>query len=278
MIFKSAAIYGLPVAHSRSPLIHGAWLHEHKISGAYLRKEVSPAALPLLLHDFRNTGLAGANLTLPLKEAACAYVALDEIAAKLQAVNTIWLEDGKLRGTNTDVFGFASACQEQVPEWRNALEHVIVLGAGGAAKAVIYALFDAETERVTVINRTKARGENLATLFGAKVKSGDWDSLYKVLPQATMLVNATSLGMSGQPRLDLEVKRLKANAIVADIVYAPLETNLLKHARAAGYKTVDGLSMLLHQAVPAFERWFGVNPKVTQELRALVAADLKGIK
>lgn len=275
MIFRSAAIYGQPVAHSRSPLIHGAWLHEHKMSGAYLMKEVSLDTLPGLLKGFQNTGLMGANLTLPLKEAACAYVALDEIAAKLQAVNTVWLESGRLYGTNSDVYGFTSACDEQAPNWRNALEHAVVLGAGGAAKAVIYALLHAGAERITVINRTKTRSESLTALFGAKVKSDSWDRLYNVLPQAGMLVNATSLGMNGQPQLELDVKKLKANAIVADIIYAPLETRLLKDARAAGHKTVGGLSMLLHQAVPAFERWFGVRPQVTKELRDMIAADLK---
>jgi shikimate dehydrogenase len=276
-MFRSAAIFGQPVAHSRSPFIHGAWLHDHKISGAYLRQEISLPALPTLLRDFHKTGLIGANLTLPLKEAACAYVELDEIAAKLQAVNTLWVEDRKLRGTNTDVYGFTAACDEQAPGWKKALNNAVVLGAGGTAKAVVYALQNAGAERITLINRTKSRAEALGALFGAKVKSGGWDRLSALLPQASMLVNATSLGMQGQPQLPLDIKQLGPDAIVADIVYAPLETKLLYDAKAKGLKIVDGLSMLLHQAAPAFARWFGVEPKVTESLRAFVAADLKAI-
>jgi shikimate dehydrogenase len=275
-MFKSVAIFGQPVLHSRSPLIHGAWLQEHKLSGAYLREETSLAMLPELLKDFKKTGLIGANLTLPLKETACAYVTLDKVAAKLQAVNTIWLEDGKLCGTNTDVTGFTAACDEQAPDWRNRLEHVVMLGAGGAAKAVVYALLQAGAERIILINRTKARAKALAAQFGIKIESQGWDKLSDSLPQAQMLVNTTSLGMNGQPPLELDIKNLNEKAIVADIVYAPLETRFLKDARAAGHKTVDGLSMLLHQAAPAFERWFGIKPKVTKGLREMVAADLKG--
>lgn len=271
---KTAAIFGQPVAHSRSPLIHKFWLREHGIEGDYLRQEVSLAALPGLLQDFSKTGLAGANLTLPLKEAACEYVALDEIAGKLQAVNTIWFEQGKLHGTNTDVLGFAAACDEQAPQWRK-LQNVVLLGAGGAAKAIVYALLAAGAEKVTIVNRTEARAQGLRELFGKKTESAGWDRLIQLLPRADMLVNTSSLGMKGQPELALDIRHLRQDAIVADIVYAPLETGLLKKARADGRVTVDGLSMLLHQAAPAFERFFGVKPKVTKELRALAMADLK---
>jgi shikimate dehydrogenase len=274
-MFRSAAIFGQPVLHSRSPFIHGTWLHEHKISGAYLRQEVSAEVLPALLKEFHKTGLTGANLTSPLKEMACAHVEMDEVAAKLQAVNTIWLENGKLRGTNTDAAGFTAACDEQVPDWRNSLSYVVVLGAGGAAKAVVHALLQAGAEHIALVNRNEARARNLAALFGTKLESQGWNRLIDVLPQTSMLVNATSLGMSGQPALEFDLKKIKKNAMIADIVYAPLETKLLKEARMAGHKTVDGLSMLLHQAVPAFERWFGVRPKVTEELRQAAANDLK---
>ena len=273
-MFRSVAIFGQPVIHSRSPLVHGAWLRKHKISGAYLKREVSLEALPGVLKDFQSTGLAGANLTLPLKVEACAYVALDEIGAKLQAVNAIWLENGTLHGTNTDVHGFIAACDQQAPDWRT-INHAVVLGAGGGAKAVVYALLQAGASKITLINRTQARADALMALFGAKVDSKSWDNIDAVLPQADMLVNTTSLGMAGRPPLALDLKALKQKSIIADIVYAPLETELLRKARAAGHQTVDGLSMLLHQAVPAFTRWFGVEPDVTDGLRAMIAADLK---
>lgn len=277
-MFRSAAIYGQPVAHSRSPLIHGAWLQDHQLSGAYLKKEVSPAQLPQLLKDFKQTGLAGANLTLPLKEVACAYVQLDEVAAKLQAVNVIWLDQGKLYGTNTDAFGFVAACNDQAPQWRKNLDHVLVLGAGGAAKAVIYGFLKEGCPRITLINRTRTRAESLGALFGSKIKSDGFEKLNEHLSSATMLVNTTSLGMKGQPELDFDLDGLKKDAIVADIVYAPLQTRLLKAAEERGHQTVDGLAMLLHQAAPAFERWFGIRPAVTKELRNLVAADLEQIR
>ncbi len=275
MIFRSAAIFGQPVAHSRSPLVHGYWLKENGLSGAYLRREVSLADLPQVLKDFSQLGLAGANLTLPLKEAACAYVELDEIAAKLQAVNTLWLEDGRLCGTNTDAPGFVASMDEQVPHWRHHLENVLVLGAGGAAKAVIYGLMEAGASKVMICNRTALRAEAIAGLFGKKIKSEGWERLSMLLPKASLLVNTTSLGMAGQPALELDVKKLPANAIVADIVYAPLQTRLLQETRKAGLAVADGLGMLLHQATFGFSRWFDIKPTVTKDLRDMVAADLE---
>ncbi|MES2905766.1 MAG: shikimate dehydrogenase [Pseudomonadota bacterium] len=275
-MFASAAIWGYPATYSRSPLIHGLWLHQHKISGAYLRRDVTIDAMPDLLHNFKNLDLKGVNLTLPLKEAASAYVRLDDVAAKLQAVNTLWLEDDILYGTNTDVAGFLGSLDEQAPQWRSYLENVVVLGSGGAAKAVICGLLQAGAERITIVNRNTERAEALVRLFGTKTHHMSWDKVDDALMTADMLVNTTSLGMMGQPPLALDINRLPLTAIVADIVYVPLETNLLKQARAAGLATVDGLGMLLHQAVPGFTKWFGVTPRVTPELREAIAADLRG--
>jgi shikimate dehydrogenase len=274
-MFQVAAIFAQPVLHSRSPLIHGFWLKHYNISGAYLRREVSIDALPELLQNFQKLGLAGANLSLPLKEAACAYVELDEVARKLEAVNTIWLEGNKLYGTNTDVFGFTASLDEQTPNWRNALSNVAILGAGGASKAVIYALLQAHAESITLFNRTLSRAENLGLRFGKTVKSKTWNEFSEFLPSVSLLVNATSLGMKGQETLQLDMGKLPKSAIVADIVYTPLETNLLRDARREGLATADGLAMLLHQAVPGFERWFGVKPQVTRQLRDLISADLQ---
>lgn len=274
-MFPAAAIWGQPVKHSRSPLIHGAWLHEHKLSGAYLAQEVNAEDLPGLLHHFADLGLAGVNLTLPLKEIACPYIQLDDVAAKLQAVNTLWLEKDRLHGTNTDVTGFLGNLDAQAPHWRSYLENVVVLGSGGAAKAVIYALLQAGAERLTIINRNRSRAEALVKLFGPHTVSLPWENISDALITADLLVNTTPLGMMGQPPLALDVQKLPPSAIVADIVYVPLETALLRKARAAGLTTVDGLGMLLHQAAPAFSRWFGVTPQVTPELRQAIAADLE---
>lgn len=276
MTFRSAAIFGQPVMHSRSPQIHGFWLQHHHLSGAYLRREVGPDDLPHLLHRFEELGLVGANLTLPLKEIAVAHVIADDTATKLQTVNTLWLENGKLHGTSTDGSGFIGSLDEQTPEWRSYLENIVVLGSGGAAKAIIHALLQAGAERVTIINRNTERAENLVKLFGPKTTSAPWEKINNALLTADLLVNTTSLGMMGQPPLALDVKHLPPTAIVADIVYVPLETPLLRDARMAGLKTVDGIGMLLHQAVPGFTRWFGIAPQVTPELRAAIAADLEG--
>lgn len=274
MSFAAAAIWGSPVQHSKSPLIHSYWMKQYGLSGAYLQQHVTPDKLPELLKNFANLHLAGVNLTLPLKEAACAYVDLDDTAAKLQAVNTLWLEGGKLVGTNSDVTGFLASLDEQAPHWRSYLENVVVLGAGGAAKAIIYALLTAGAERIILINRNSDRAEEVKKQFGARVQCLEWEKQKEALLTADLLVNTTSLGMMGQPPLSIDMNALSPSAIVADIVYIPLETELLRGARAQGLITVDGLGMLLHQAVIGFSRWFGVSPQVTPELRTKIAAGL----
>ncbi|GLK73311.1 shikimate dehydrogenase [Ancylobacter dichloromethanicus] len=273
---RRVAIIGHPVAHSRSPLIHGYWLRQLGIDGDYVARDVAPEAIDGFLADFSASGLAGGNVTVPHKEAAFrACVVREPVADALGAVNTLWLEGGRLHGANTDVHGFLANLDTAEPEWARALGEAVVLGAGGAARAVVFGLMQRGVDRVVVANRTLARAEALRDQFGPRVLPIDWRDLGGRLNGCRLLINTTSLGMKGQPPLDIDLSALSPDALVTDIVYVPLETPLLKAARARGLATVDGLGMLLHQAVPGFERWFGVRPVVTAALRALVIADLK---
>ncbi|MBB3770575.1 shikimate dehydrogenase [Angulomicrobium tetraedrale] len=272
---RRAAVIGHPIAHSRSPLIHGYWLEKHGIDGSYGLRDVPPAAISGFLADFAASGLVGGNVTVPHKEAAFrAARELDPVAAALGAVNTLWLAEGVLHGANTDVHGFLANLDAGEPQWARALGEAVVLGAGGAARAVVHGLVTRGIDRVVVANRTLARAEALRAQFGPRVHAIDWRDLAGRLNGCRLLVNTTSLGMKGQPPLDIDLSALSPDALVTDIVYVPLETPLLTAAKARGLKTVDGLGMLLHQAVPGFERWFGVRPQVTGELRARLVADL----
>lgn len=272
---RHAAIIGHPVAHSRSPLIHNYWLKQLGIDGEYGRRDVPPAEIDLFLANFRASGLVGANVTVPHKEAAFrAAEELDPVAAALGAVNTLWLADGRLHGANTDVYGFLGNLDAAEPEWARSLDEALVLGAGGASRAIIHGLLERGIERVAVVNRTLSRAEALRDQFGSRVHPVEWRDLPARLVGKRLLVNTTSLGMKGQPPLDIDLSTLSPDALVTDAVYVPLETPLLRAAKALGLATVDGLGMLLHQAVPSFERWFGVRPEVTPELRALAIADL----
>jgi shikimate dehydrogenase len=271
-----ACIIGHPVAHSRSPLIHNHWLSLHGIAGEYLREDVLPAEIEAFLKTFPRSGYIGGNVTVPHKEIAFAAVAgRDSVAEALGAVNTLWHENGKLFGTNTDVYGFLAQLDQSAPHWLECKKTALVLGAGGSARAAIYGLLERSVENILVANRTRARAEQLAAHFGKRIMPIAMSDIPSRLPEADLLVNTTTLGMRGEPPLEIDLAALKRGAIVYDLVYSPLETPLLAHARARGHPTVDGLGMLLHQAVPAFERWFGVRPNVTPELRALVVADLK---
>lgn len=271
-----AFVAGHPVAHSRSPLIHGFWLREHGLAGSYERVDVAPGDMESLLARVRTGEFAGGNVTVPLKEEA--YRLVDQptgTALRLGAVNTIWREDGRLAGHNTDGAGYAASLDEAVgPDWARPETRALILGAGGAARAVVGALLDRGLTRLAVANRTDDRADALAEDLGREVESIAWTALGAALPACGLLVNTTVLGMDGQPALDLSLDGLPAGAIVSDIVYVPLETPLLAAARARGLRAVDGLGMLLHQAVPGFERWFGVRPAVTPALRAFVEADL----
>jgi shikimate dehydrogenase len=272
---KRACIVGHPVAHSRSPLIHGYWLRHYDVQGHYGREDVTPADFPAFLRRLADRGYVGANVTLPHKEAAFAAVDAPDAAARaLGALNTVWLENGRLCGANTDVVGFIADLDARLPGWDRRVGHAVVLGAGGAARGIVYGLLQRRIDRVSVVNRSVDRAEHLAAQFGTKVMPAGWDALPALLAGADLLVNTTSLGMAGQPPLAIDLGPLPAGAAVADIVYVPLETGLLRAARARGHAVLDGLGMLLHQAAPGFQRWFGVRPEVTDELRALVEADI----
>ncbi|GAB4229060.1 MAG: shikimate dehydrogenase [Methyloligellaceae bacterium] len=271
-----ACVIGWPVEHSRSPLIHGAWLKEYGINGVYTREAVPPEALPDFLASLEERGYAGCNVTVPHKEAVLELVGhADETARAIGAANTLWFEDGALCATNTDAAGFMAHLEASAPGWNAAGRPAAVLGAGGAARAVLKALADAGVSEIRLMNRTRARADALAEQFGPAVRVADWEARAQALEGCGLLVNTTALGMAGNAPLELSLAALPRDAVVYDIVYVPLETALLKQARARGNRCVDGLGMLLHQAVPGFEKWFGVRPQVTPQLRALVAADLE---
>ncbi|MBZ9724982.1 shikimate dehydrogenase [Mesorhizobium sp. CO1-1-11] len=271
---KKAFVTGHPIKHSRSPMIHGHWLAEHGIDGTYQAIDVAPENFAEFLATLQANGYRGGNVTIPHKEAAFAGVARrDHAADEIGAVNTLWFEDGTLWGGNTDGHGFAANLDDHAPGWA-ANGPAVVLGAGGAARAVIHALKARGLGDIRIVNRTLARAIELRDRFGAGVSAHPLAATGELLRDAGLLVNTTALGMQGNGDLAADPRGLPAHAVVNDIVYVPLETPLLAAARARGLKTVDGLGMLLNQAVPGFERWFGVRPKVTAELRALIVADL----
>jgi shikimate dehydrogenase len=276
---RKAFVIGHPIAHSRSPMIHGHWLKTLGLDGSYQAIDVAPQDLGAFLSGLAERGFAGGNVTIPHKEAVFAAVdRRDEAAEAIGAVNTLWFEDGVLCGGNTDAYGFAANLDAHSPGWA-ANGPAVVLGAGGAARAVVHALKERGVTDIRIVNRTLARAESLAARFGAGISSHASGALADLLGDAGLLVNTTSLGMQGKEGgrdLPADPALLPAHALVTDIVYVPLETPLLAAARRRGLKTVDGLGMLLHQAVPGFERWFGHRPKVTPELRALIVADLGG--
>ena len=271
-----AFVAGHPIAHSRSPLIHGHWLAEHGIAGSYERIDVAPADFPAFLRGLHESGFRGGNVTIPHKEAAFALAdTLTPRAEKIGAVNTLIVEeDGRVHGDNTDAPGFCAHLDHSLGvEWPERGEAVI-LGAGGAARAIVVGLAERGVARIRVANRTPERAAAVAALAPGVAEPLAWDDLSHALERAGLLVNTTSLGMKGQPPLALDLAPLPAGAAVADIVYAPLETDLLAAARRRGLAAVDGLGMLLHQAVPGFAAWFGVRPEVTAVLRDRIVADL----
>lgn len=267
-----AGILGWPVAHSRSPLLHGTWLARHGIDGAYVPLPVRPERFADAVRSLRDLGFRGANVTLPHKEAAFAVCdAVDASAHRAGAVNTlVFREDGSIHGSNTDGWGFIENIRAALPGWSAAAGPAVVLGAGGSARAIVAALLDAGAPRVLLVNRTPARAETLARALGGPIEV----ATAAPLAEAALLVNTTSLGMQGQPPLAIDLSPMPAGAVVADIVYVPLETPLLAEARARGLAAVPGLGMLLHQARPGFEAWFGTAPVVDQALHDVVAADI----
>ncbi|MCV3206795.1 shikimate dehydrogenase [Mesorhizobium sp. YC-39] len=274
---KKAFVTGHPIAHSRSPKIHGHWLAKYGIDGSYQAIDVAPADFADFVQTLEANGYRGGNVTIPHKEAAFALVSRrDDAAEAIRAVNTLWFEDGTLWGGNTDGHGFAANLDEHAPGWAGN-GPAVVLGAGGASRAVIHALIERGVSDIRIVNRTLARAEELSHRFGAGVSAHGVAATSELLTDAGLLVNTTALGMHGNEGLSADPAGLPAHALVTDLVYVPLETPLLAAARARGLKTVDGLGMLLHQAVPGFERWFGVRPEVTAELRRMIVADL-GVK
>ncbi len=271
---RLAGVMGWPVAHSHSPRLHGYWLQHHGVDGVYLPLPVRPAAFARVLSALVELGFRGVNVTVPHKQAALA--ACDEVepvARRIGAVNTIVLSGGRTRGSNSDGYGFLENLRQGAPGWRPEAAPAVVLGAGGAARAVVAALADAGAPEIRLLNRTRARAEALARDVGGAITLGDWADRDRVLEDAGLLVNTTTLGMTGAASLEIDLAGLPAGALVNDVVYTPLETPLLAAARARGNPAVDGLGMLLHQARPGFAAWFGVEPEVTTELRAFVLGD-----
>lgn len=267
---RVAGLMGWPVRHSRSPQLHGYWLAEHGIDGAYVPLPVEPTRLETALRALPALGFIGVNITVPHKASALSLVdRVNPVARRAGAVNTVVVQpDGTLEGRNTDAFGFLAALEQDAPQWQ-ADRPAVVLGAGGSARAVIVALIDAGLTEIRVINRTRAKAEALQEL-GPSVRVIEWDKRSVALDGAGLVVNTTILGMAGQPALELDLRALPGDAVVNDIVYSPLETPLLSTARGRGNPVVDGLGMLLHQARPAFHAFFGLDPTVTPALRAYV--------
>ena len=274
-VHRAACVIGWPVAHSRSPLSHNYWIKQLGLDGEYRREAVPAEKFASFVGRLAEHGYVGANVTVPHKEAALALSKPDERADAVGAANTLWLEDGALRATNTDVEGFVANLDAIVPTWDRGLGTAIVLGAGGAARAVVFALMQRGVERIVVANRSFERAAALREKFGERVAPIQWNEASHRLADCELLVNTTSLGMSGQPPLDIAVEQLIPSTVVADIVYTPLETPLLRAAKAHGLRTVDGLGMRCStRQSAALCDGSAVRPQVTGELRALLEADL----
>lgn len=274
---KRACVIGWPISQSRSPLIHGYWLRKYGIEGAYTKIPVEPANVGEFLGSLRERGFAGCNVTVPHKEAALqAAEHRDASALAVGAANTIWLEDGKIACANTDTYGFMTNLERTAPMWNDNPGAVVVLGAGGSARAIVYGFLQAGRKDIRVFNRSRERADALAAHFGSAVRAEDWDQRNDHVADAAVIVNTTTLGMNGLGELGINFERVQRHAVVADLVYVPLETSFLKQAREAGLTVVGGLGMLLHQAVPGFEKWFGVRPEVTDELYQIIAKDVEG--
>ena len=274
--FGLAGVMGWPVAHSRSPLIHNYWLQKYGLAGSYVQLAVQPDQLAAALSGLAAMGFKGCNVTIPHKIEALGLIhSADANARRVGAVNTVVVQpDGSLKGMNTDGYGYIQSLLDAQPDWRADAGPVVVLGAGGAARAVVLALADHGAKEIRLINRTPDKAESMAAEFSAPVTAVPWQQRHAALDGAALLVNTTSQGMQGNPPLDIDLSALPTHALVSDIIYAPLATPLLLAAKARGNPTVGGLGMLLNQARPAFEAWFRVLPEVTPELRRLVEATL----
>jgi shikimate dehydrogenase len=272
--FLLAGVMGDPVMHSRSPKLHNYWLAKYGLSGTYVPLAITVERLRAALRALPALGFAGCNLTIPHKEAALDIVdKLDPLARRIGAVNCVVVApDGSLEGHNHDGFGYIESVREAQPKWRADTGPIVVIGAGGGARAVLVGLVDQGAREIRLVNRTPARGKALAQDLGGPIGALRWEEREAALEGAAMLINATNQGMLGEPPLDIALDRLPVSALVSDIVYIPRETALLAAARRRGNPTVNGLGMLLHQARPAFHAWFGIMPEVTPELRAMIEA------
>ena len=272
---KKSCVIGWPIEHSRSPLIHQYWLKKYGIDGDYQKLAVKPENLFHFIHSLQKTGYVGCNVTIPHKEKVLEIVNVqDLLTISIGAVNTVYIENNKLYGLNTDGYGFISNLKTGYQDIQFENMNCVLIGAGGACRAIIAALLAEKVARITLVNRTIKKSEVLANHFGKQVYYAPLEDLNQIISTADLLVNTTSLGMSGQPPLKIDLEKLPQKCVVTDIVYAPLETDLLRQAKLRGNPVVDGLGMLLHQAAPGFEKWFGVFPEVTRQLRNLIIKDL----
>lgn len=268
-------IVGHPAAFSRSPLLHGYWIGKYGLDGTYVREEVPPEQAAAFFAAMKER-YQGGNVTSPNKEIAFrAVYETDETARRLGAVNTIWFEDGRMMGGNTDAYGFIANLDESAPHWMVSGRPALVLGAGGAARAIVHGLLERGVEKIILANRTLARAEELAARFGPRVHPIGLGEIARPMADAGLVVNTTTLGMKGHESHAFDFAPVRADAVAADAIYVPLETPFLKAAKARGLATVGGLGMLLHQAVPSFERWFGIRPVVDAGLRSLIVEDLR---
>ena len=274
--FCLAGVMGWPIAHSRSPLIHNYWLEKYGMKGTYVPLAVAPGTLGTAIPGLKALGFKGCNITIPHKVEAIALMdEVDTMARRMGAMNTIVVRpDGSLKGFNNDGYGYIQSLLDAQPSWRADAGPITVLGAGGAARAVVLSLADRGAKEIRLINRSPAAAQALADEFGAPVKALGWADRHAALSGVALLVNTTSQGMHGNPALDLDLITLPKTALVSDVIYVPLETPLIVAAKARGNPTVGGLGMLLNQARPAFEAWFGVLPDITPELRRMIEATL----
>ena len=276
--FLLAGVMGWPVMHSRSPLLHNYWFQQHHLAGTYVPLAIPPAGLEAALRAMHPLGFAGCNLTLPHKQEAMKWVdEADAVAKSIGAISCVVVRpDGSLAGTNNDCYGFIQSIREEQPAWRADAGPSVVIGAGGGARAVCYALAEAGAKEIRLVNRTLERAKKIAEDFGGPIKALSWELRHEVLDGATIVVNTTSQGMLGQSPLDLKLDKLPARALGMDIIYIPLETPFLRAARERGNPTMNGLGMLLHQGRPAWRAWFGIDPAVTAELRATMEKSIRG--
>jgi len=275
--FLLAGVMGWPVMHSRSPLLHNYWFRQHNLAGTYVPLGIRPEALAAALRALHPLGFAGCNLTLPHKQEAMKIVdEVDTVAKSIGAISCVVVRpDGSLAGTNNDCYGFVRSIRQEQPAWRADSGPSVVIGAGGGARAVCYGLMQAGATEIRLVNRTFARARKIAEEFGGPLKVMLWEQRHEALDDAAMVVNTTSQGMVGQSPLDIRLDKLPTQALVVDIIYTPLETPFLAAARKRGNPTVNGLGMLLHQGPPAWQAWFGIEPAVTSELRAMMEKTIR---